>query len=272
MAGGDLLVAISGALDYASTDSSTAAMARPSPFLTGSQAVQAASAGSYPPIAIGTWGGITVFACLIDEAAKISLQAAGIRFHAIRQYFRDPPAAGLPFELFARATHLANWFNDTRFCAGCGIRLVDSSTECARRCEVCDRTFYPRINPAIIVAVLRDRQLLLARNVGRPYSFRSILAGFCEAGETLEQTVVREVQEEAGIQIANIRYFQSQSWPFSQSLMVGFLADYAAGDLQPNPTEIADADWFDIDQLPETPPPPSLAWKLIEHAKQELSQ
>jgi NAD+ diphosphatase len=133
------------------------------------------------------------------------------------------------------------------------------------RCDPCDAINYPRIAPCVIVLVTRDEELLLARNVNFPQPMYSTLAGFIEAGETAEETLVREVREEVGIEVGNLRYFQSQSWPFPNQLMLGFFADYTGGDIVCDQTEIADARWFRPSDLPMIPPPASVSGQLIRH-------
>lgn len=132
------------------------------------------------------------------------------------------------------------------------------------RCPSCGLTAYPRISPAIIVLVRRGDEALLARNAQFPGSFYSTLAGFSEIGETLEETLVREVKEEVGVTVTNARYFGSQPWPFPHSLMIGFNADWDHGDIEVDGKEIADAQWFDIENLPKIPPPLSIARRLID--------
>jgi NAD+ diphosphatase len=129
-------------------------------------------------------------------------------------------------------------------------------------------TSYPRISPAIIVAVTRrfedGMRILLARNHRFPPGRYSVIAGFVEAGETLEECVRREVEEETGIQVDNIRYFGSQPWPFPNSLMIGFTAEHAGGEIVIGAGEIADAQWFAPDALPLLPPKISIARRLID--------
>jgi len=123
---------------------------------------------------------------------------------------------------------------------------------------------YPRIAPAVIVLVRRGAEALLARGARFPLPFFSTLAGFVEIGETLEQTVAREIREEVGIEVADIRYFGSQPWPFPHSLMVGFHAEWAGGELRLQETEIVEAQWFRADALPPIPPRLSIARRLID--------
>ena len=131
-------------------------------------------------------------------------------------------------------------------------------------CPACNRVYYPRISPAVIVLVTRGEEALLARNSRFPLPFFSTLAGFSEVGESLEETLVREVREEVGIDVGDVRYFGSQPWPFPNSLMIGFFAEYRSGELKLDPDEIAEAAWFKREELPMVPPPVSIARKLID--------
>lgn len=166
--------------------------------------------------------------------------------------------------LAGRANQIVNWDQAHQFCGRCGKKMTYKEDERAKICPSCDLINYPRISPAIIVAVIRDNKILLARSPRFPASFYSVLAGFVEPGESLEECVAREVKEEAGVDIKNIRYFGSQPWPFPDSLMVGFTADYAGGEILMDKTEILDAGWFAADNLPQIPGKISIARRLID--------
>jgi NAD+ diphosphatase len=168
------------------------------------------------------------------------------------------------FAVAARALGVVAWDRDHRHCGRCGSATVRSVTERARMCDACGFAVYPRISPAIITLVERDGRALLARNARTQMPFYSTLAGFVEIGETLEECVAREVHEEAGIAIRDVAYFGSQPWPFTGSLMVGFTAKWASGELAPDPSEIRDAAWFAPDALPPVPPKLSIARALID--------
>jgi NAD+ diphosphatase len=139
-------------------------------------------------------------------------------------------------------------------------------------CIECGLVNYPTISPAIIVAVIMGSQILLARSHRFHTGFYSVLAGFIEYGETFEQCVRREVKEEVGIDVGNIRYFASQPWPFPNTLMVGFTADYAGGVVTADKVEIADARWFKADNLPAIPPKGTIARQLIDWFVEESGQ
>ncbi|MBJ6760304.1 NAD(+) diphosphatase [Myxococcaceae bacterium JPH2] len=168
------------------------------------------------------------------------------------------------FAVVGRALAIAEWDLTHRFCGRCGSATQLVPGERARRCPV-DRTpFYPRISPAIIVLITRGDQMLLARNATFAEPMYSTLAGFVDAGESLEETVRREVKEEVGLELRDVRYFGSQPWPFGRSLMVGFTAEYAGGEITVDGKEIAEARWFSVDDLPRIPPPLSIARHLID--------
>ncbi|HET9690249.1 MAG TPA: NAD(+) diphosphatase [Acidimicrobiales bacterium] len=169
------------------------------------------------------------------------------------------------FTLAGRAVQLVEWARTSRFCGRCGSPTERAEGERSMRCPSCGLTAYPRLAPAIIVLVRRGEQALLAQGArwrGRPMF--STLAGFVEAGETFEEAVHREVREEVGIEIRDPRYVASQPWPFPHSVMVGFTAEWAGGELAPDGEEIIDAAWFDADDLPNVPPPASIARRLID--------
>ena len=170
--------------------------------------------------------------------------------------------------LAGRATHLLDWQKNHRHCGNCGTRTIRKAGEFAMLCPACDLLVYPRISPAIMVLISRGDELLLARGSHFKPGVFSALAGFVEAGETLEQCARREVFEEVGIEIANLRYFGSQAWPFPNSLMVAFFADYAGGTINPDPVEIEAANWFSRRALPALPDPVSIARQLIDAACQ----
>jgi NAD+ diphosphatase len=167
--------------------------------------------------------------------------------------------------LAGRGLQIVAWDRDHAFCGRCATPTEGSPGERARRCPNCGLHAYPRLSPAIIVLVERDDgAALLAHGVRFPSPMYSCLAGFVEPGESLEEAVHREIREETGIEVDDIRYFGSQPWPFPNSLMIGFRARYAGGELRFDPAEIVDGRWFRRDELPPLPPSPSIARKLID--------
>lgn len=159
---------------------------------------------------------------------------------------------------------LVSWSRSHRFCGRCGRPTEDKTDERAKCCPDCGLINYPRLSPAVIVAVVKDDEILLARNKRFRGPFYSVLAGFVEPGETLEACVAREVFEEVGIRVGNIRYFGSQPWPFPDSLMVGFTADYRGGEISVDSNEITEAAWFARGAIPQVPPRISIARQLID--------
>ncbi|MDR2527709.1 MAG: NAD(+) diphosphatase [Synergistaceae bacterium] len=171
-------------------------------------------------------------------------------------------------EVFARAGtayQYMNWLRSSRFCSACGAPLSPKRDERGLVCASCGRVTYAPLHPAIIVAVERDGKLLLARNTRMPQKRYSVLAGFVEPGESLEQAIAREVMEEVKIEIGEIRYFGSQPWPFPCSLMLGFTARWKGGELCPDGVELDDAGWFSPNEFPDIPPALSIARKLIDN-------
>jgi NAD+ diphosphatase len=164
-----------------------------------------------------------------------------------------------------RACHLAQWRKDSRFCGTCGAENVDGAPEPHRRCPKCGRLEFPRICPAVIVLITdAEDKILLAHNKKFRQGMYSLIAGFNEAGESLEETVVREIREEVNIEVKDIGYVKSQSWPFPNSLMLGFKARHLSGAIKPDGDEIEDVNWFARDNLPELPGHGSLSRYLIE--------
>jgi NAD+ diphosphatase len=168
------------------------------------------------------------------------------------------------FALAGRAMQMVHFASRHRFCGRCAAPTRRDPDAHVLRCSRCQAAFYPRISPAVIVLVRHGRQALLARAARSTSGFYSTLAGFVAPGESLEETVAREVREEVGIEIRGLRYFGSQPWPFPDSLMIGFVAEYAGGQLAPDGHEILDAAWFAPEALPPVPPKISIARHLID--------
>lgn len=168
------------------------------------------------------------------------------------------------FWMAGRAYQIMDWDRTHQFCGRCGSPTQNKADERAKVCPACGVVAFPRMSPAIIVAVVRDREILLAHAARFPGAMYSVLAGFVEPGESLEECVRREVKEEAGVELKNIRYFGSQPWPFPNSLMVGFTAEYAGGEIHMDGKEIVEAGWFTAERLPTIPDNISIARKLID--------
>jgi NAD+ diphosphatase len=200
--------------------------------------------------------------CYAVEVAEGTLPPAGMTFEGLRQVY-----GRLDENLFwiaARAVQIVDWDRTHQFCGRCGLLLKTSLTERAKECPKCGLLHFPRLAPAIIVLVERGNELLLARSRHFMPEMYSVLAGFVEPGESLEEAVVREVREEVGISVKNIKYFGNQPWPFPHSLMIGFTATYAGGNISLDDSEIEDARWFTADNLPRIPGKISIARKLID--------
>ena len=208
--------------------------------------------------------------CYSAEVEDECIAPGGSSFVGLREIF-----GAVEEDFFSLAIHaiqIINWDKMHRFCGKCGSVTEHSSEERAKICGNCGSVYYPRISPAVIVAVKKGKELLLLRNKIYKHDFYSVLAGFVEPGESLEECLVREVREEANIEVKNIRYFASQSWPFPNSLMVGFTADYAGGDLRVDGKEIADAGWYRPDNFPKIPGSISIARRLIDAFVNEQGQ
>ena len=164
------------------------------------------------------------------------------------------------------AQGMMHWHRQTKYCGQCSKETEPGSenNDLYKQCSQCNSKFYPRLSPAVIVSITRGDSILLAHGQGLPPGMYSVLAGFVNPGESLEQAVAREVREEAGIEVKNTRYFKSQFWPFPDSLMIAFTAEYASGELVLDEREITDARWFRYDELPEIPGHISVARALID--------
>jgi NAD+ diphosphatase len=217
---------------------------------------------------IGRHEGVLHVAIALAEDAPAELPA-GWRAGGLRNWFGVLPDSHLAIAM--RGVQLLEWERTHRFCGACGTPTERVPGERALRCAACGLSVYPRICPAMMVLITRGRQLLLARGVSFPPGRYSALAGFLEAGESIEDAIHREVREEVGVEVEDLRYFGSQSWPFPNSLMIAFTARWKSGDIAADPAEIADAQWFDIDDLPGMPPPRiSISRALIDATVERL--
>ncbi len=173
--------------------------------------------------------------------------------------------------IVAYASHLVWWRTLYKHCPSCGKLLKEHESERCLRCEECNENFYPVISPAVIVSVFKEGKILLAHNTNFPPGRCSLIAGFVEPGESLEEAVHREVMEEVGISIKNLRYLESNPWPFPNSLMAAFAAEWESGNLKPDGIEIERAAWYaPNDELPDLPPKGSVARKIIEEWLSQL--
>lgn len=208
---------------------------------------------------LGTMNG---HSCLCAECEADVRIPEGMAFQSLRKLYGTLDEE--TFWVAGRAFQIVDWDRTHQYCGRCGSSTNDKPDERAKACPTCGTVSFPRMSPAVIVAVVRDKSILLAHAARFPGAMYSVLAGFVEPGESLEDCVRREVKEEAGVELKNIRYFGSQPWPFPNSLMVGFTAEYAGGEIRTDEKEIVDAGWFTADQLPTIPDKISIARKLID--------
>ena len=200
--------------------------------------------------------------CYAAECDREVSAPDGMSFEGLRQL-----VGWLDDALFwaaGRGKLIIQWDRTHQFCGRCGRPTVNKADERAKLCAECGLVVFPRMSPAVIVAVIRDDRILLARSPRFPEGRYSVLAGFVEPGESLEECVRREVREEVGLELKNIRYFGSQPWPFPNSLMIGFTADHASGEMAIDGREIVEAGWFKADHLPRIPPRLTIARQLID--------
>ena len=218
---------------------------------------------------IGRHQGVTHVAIALADDPEPPMLPAGWRAGGLRSWFGVLPDPQLAIAM--RGVQLLEWERTHRYCGGCGTLTERVPGERAYRCTACGLSVYPRICPAMMVLITRGREILLARGVTFPPGRYSALAGFLEAGESIEDAIHREVREEVGVEVDNLDYFASQSWPFPNSLMIAFTARWRSGDIVADPAEIADAQWFDIDALPDVPAPKvSISRALIDATVQRL--
>jgi len=173
----------------------------------------------------------------------------------------------LPIELLSlggMARMMLHWEHGSRHCGNCGAPMTRLAGEWGKQCPACQDHHFPRIHPCVIVLVRRPGEVLLTRKPEWAPNRYSLVAGFLDFAECFEEAVAREVAEETGVQVANIRYLGSQCWPFPSQIMTGFVADYAGGEVVVDTRELADARWFPVDALPDLPPKRSIARYILD--------
>lgn len=216
-----------------------------------------------PPLYLGILNEKACWAVEIKpETEQLFPGLVKIEFTPLRPQFVLMPE-GLVLAL-SRGRHLLNWAQSAGFCPACGEKTVCHHMDTAKHCPDCGHISYPPISPAVITAVFQGDKILLAHNKNFPEGLHSLIAGFVDPGETLEQTVAREIKEEVGLAVTDIRYISSQSWPFPSSLMLGFTARCPEGNPIPDNVEIMAAAWFDKDKLPDIPPQGSISRIIID--------
>ncbi len=199
---------------------------------------------------------------LSEEAIPEDLQLVPIR-QLISNWSKEQ------FLQASRAVQLLEWRRNHKFCSHCGHATEVHSTEYAMVCPACGYHQYPRVNPCIITIITKgDDEILLAKSIHNKTNMYGLIAGFVEVGETLEEAVQREALEEVGLKLKNIQYMSSQPWPFPSNLMIAFRAEYESGEISLQEDEIADAQFFKFDQLPEIPFKGSIAHAMITQITQ----
>ncbi len=209
---------------------------------------------------LGLFNQINCYCAEVDEEVAL---IDDIQLVGLRQVFNILDISW--YAAAVKAYSILNWDKNHQFCGRCGSRTIHKPGIYERTCPQCGLALYPRISPSMIVRIKKDNQILMARSPHFAPGAYGLVAGFVEAGENVEEAVHREVMEEVGITIKNLKYFGSQAWPFPDSLMLAFTADYHSGDLVLDPHEIEDADWYTYDTIPGRPSHSiSIAQKLIE--------
>ncbi|MCX7856465.1 MAG: NAD(+) diphosphatase [Deltaproteobacteria bacterium] len=218
---------------------------------------------SYP---IGNIGDLK---CYCAEIAKDKILPKGFCFLGIWRMFNYLDLE--KFRMLLKGLHFITWMNTERHCRMCGALLLLANDVKSKFCPSCGMIVFPRISPAVIVLIYREKEILLARSKMFKDELFSCIAGFVEPGETLEDAVTREVKEELGIEVHDIKYFGSQPWPFPDSLMIAFTARFKSGELRVDTKELVEAKWFKRGNLPKIPGPISIARQMIDSFFSHLS-
>jgi NAD+ diphosphatase len=213
---------------------------------------------------LGTLEGVHCYSVELPDGTKTP---EGMKFVDLRQAYSEISEGC--FELVNKAVQIMEWDRTNQYCSRCGTKTLQKPGERGKECPDCGELFYPRISPAVIVLIRKGHEVLLARSSNFPPGVYSLIAGFVEPGESAEAAVIREIREEVGIEVKNIRYFGTQAWPFPNSLMIGFTAEYNSGDIRPDGFEIEDAQWFSAEKLPSLPGKISISRKMIDHFLKE---
>lgn len=208
---------------------------------------------------LGSLDGLPCYAARLHPEQDLP---AGTQLIGLRDLFLngDPFTAGVA----GRGFQILEWERSHRYCGTCGEPTTAHAQDRARECKPCRQIYYPRISPVVMALVTRGRELLLTRKPGYAAGRYTVVAGFVESGETLEHALMREVEEETGVKAQAPRYFGSQPWPFPNSLVMAFSLEYVSGEVRPDPSELEDARWFDVDALPDLPEPVHISRQLID--------
>jgi NAD+ diphosphatase len=221
------------------------------------------------PARIQYLGSLQGSPCYCAEAPAETRAPEGMSFRELRSLW-----SALDEDLFllaGRALQIVSWDQTHQYCGRCGIKTELVQDERAKKCPACGLICYPRLSPATITAIFKDDKILLTHNIAFRGNVHSLVAGFVEPGETLEECVRREILEEVGLRVKNIQFFGSQPWPFPNSLMIGFTAEYESGDISVDGKEISRAGWYDVNNLPEIPSKISIAREIIDSYIQRYS-
>jgi len=219
-------------------------------------------AGGREPLCIGSWRGEPLWAVSVGSTLPIPAPWQAEAFNSVEDRLDD-----LLLTLGGMGKQILHWQRQSRFCSICGERLASVSGSWGRRCSGCGHEHFPAIHPCGIILVRRGGEFLLTRKKEWPPGRYSLVAGFLDFGESLEECAAREVLEETGIVVKNVRYVGSQCWPFPSQLMAGFIADYESGEIRVEEKELEDARWFSLDAPPAVfPPRRSIArWIIDRH-------
>ena len=214
------------------------------------------------PVRIQYLGTLQGRPCYSAEATTETAAPEGMEFKELRSLYEvlDEDL----FLLAGKATQIVSWDQTNQYCGRCGAKMEILEGERAKICPACGLINYPRISPAAITAVIKGNKILLTHNAAFRGNIHSLIAGFVEPGETIEECVHREIFEEVGLKVKNLKYFGSQPWPFPNSLMIGFTAEYESGEISVDGQEITEAGWYNASQLPELPGKMSIARKIID--------
>lgn len=207
-------------------------------------------------------------ACFSVEAQNSIPAPEGMEFRELRSLLGV--VEDDVFLVAGKGIQIVDWDRSHQYCGRCGSATETKQDERAKICPKCGMLFYPKLSPAVIVAIVKDGKLLLAHNNRFRPNWYSVIAGFVEPGETFEECVQREVMEEVGLKVKNIKYFGNQPWPFPNSLMVAFTAEYESGEIKVDGIEISDAGWFTQDTFPDTPGKTVIAGHLISWYKENF--
>lgn len=219
------------------------------------------------PLYIGDWQDRPCRMLVVDDSDTISNTFKSHSLHSA-----DPQIPISMLSLAGVGLMIKHWEDSSQFCGYCGSRLKRLAKQWGKHCNRCKNHQFPRIHPCAIGLVIKGDEILLVRNPAWVAGRYGLVAGFVEFGESLEEAMAREIEEETGIQVINIRYLGSQSWPFPSQIMNGFVADYSGGEIKLQADELEDGGWYKLDQLPAIPPRRSIARYLIDRAGEFLQR